>query len=104
MPEIKERPILFSAPMVRAILEGRKTVTRRVMKTQSVLNGGPWQVYGASWGDGMSSVPTMLGHSLATNRPYRMAGERLWVQEDSGIAGDIPNDPWLRGYLIGVRR
>ncbi|WP_025129942.1 hypothetical protein [Pseudomonas sp. PH1b] len=84
MPEIKERPILFSAPMVRAILEGQKTVTRRPMKVQPVLKGKLWEVYGAGWGDGMTSVPAMPGHSLSSNCPYGRRGDRLWVRESLG--------------------
>ncbi len=81
MTQAKERPILFSAPMVRAILSSHKTVTRRVMKVQPVLNGGFWEVYGAGWGKGAASVPVMPGHSLSSNCPYGRIGDHLWVRE-----------------------
>ena len=81
MSQVKERPILFSAPMVRAILEDRKTVTRRAMKVQPVLKGNFWEVYGAGWGKNMTSVPAVPGHSLSSNCPYGQPGDRLWVRE-----------------------
>lgn len=75
MNQIKERPILFSAPMVRAILEGRKTVTRRVCKPQPSANahttcasGNPM---GAWWETGKDIIRC----------PYGKPGERLWVRE-----------------------
>ncbi len=85
-----KRPIIFSAPMVRAILDGRKTQTRRVMKVQ------PWpdalvtvehyhptvidrhgdmqpgkEIFGAHWDDGEYGLKS----------PYGAPGDQLWVRE-----------------------
>jgi len=67
--------------MVRAILEGRKTVTRRAMKTQPELTDGFWRWHGAGWSEGVKSVPVVHGHSLSTGCPYGQVGDRLWVKE-----------------------
>lgn len=100
MPEVKERPILFSGPMVRAILEGRKTVTRRVL-------AGPdhgWvfglNEAGISFGTIGSQHPKRGKFGVFVRRelsngcgkyerdvvvcPYGQPGERLWVRESLG--------------------
>ncbi|WP_333907533.1 hypothetical protein [Delftia acidovorans] len=85
---MRERPILFSGPMVRALLAGKKTQTRRVVKPQpdSTHSGFPyWNVggYRASWcrsaADGGPLVPA---NPLLC--PYGQPGDRLWVRETFG--------------------
>ncbi|MCP1419933.1 hypothetical protein J3D47_004176 [Pseudomonas laurylsulfativorans] len=81
MSEIKERPILFSAPMVRAILAGRKTVTRRAVNPQPALTDGS----GFSWkghlfGRGSDDRETSRNFSKHCC-PYGKPGDRLWVRE-----------------------
>jgi hypothetical protein len=87
---MSERPILFSAEMVRVILEGKKTQTRRKMSVQ------PWpdalvtvehfhptvidrhgdmqpgkEIFGAHWDDG----------EFGLRCPYGAPGDQLWVRE-----------------------
>ena len=82
---MKERPILFSAPMVRAILDGRKTVTRRIVKPVGnddafVLldHGKGFWPYRSD--DGESSI-TADGNETPHSCPYGRSGDRLWVRE-----------------------
>ena len=64
-----ERPILFSAPMIRAIVECRKTQTRRVIKPQP--HSHPTQVACLVW-------ETSQGQFKS---PYGQPGDKLWVKE-----------------------
>jgi len=81
--EIKERPILFSAPMVRAILEGRKTVTRRAVKPQPEVRMvdmiGPMLTFKNKRG-GHWLYPNAKAQIIA-DCPYGKPGDRLWVRE-----------------------
>ena len=88
---MKERPILFSGPMVRALLDGSKTQTRRVLKVPHENPLGKWEVL--PWGgpnggrtrDG-KTVPyqNVIGHTRTGEIiacPYGEPGDRLWVRE-----------------------
>jgi hypothetical protein len=81
MSQVKERPILFSAPMVRAILEGRKTVTRRAIKVQPHIDAsGNFCVGRYNYGqDGYGKPVTK--HFVREHCPYGKPSERLWVRE-----------------------
>ena len=81
MNDIKERPILFSAPMVRAILEGRKTVTRRSIKVQPHIDAsGNFCVGSSNYGqDGYGKPVTK--HFVNGCCPFGKPGDRLWARE-----------------------
>ena len=88
---MKERPILFSAPMVRAILNGIKTQTRRVVKLK------PWHQIeerddGAPW-PWMYDGERDADHWLPC--PYGQPGDRLWVRES--FCPIYPQDPHYNG-------
>lgn len=106
-----ERPIIFSAPMVRAILDGRKTQTRRIIKLQR-----PW----LSDGDGSFAVEDSLTYTLHFCAdsfikrfcPFGDRGDRLWVKEAWQFAPKLhcvcpqpseasPCDDWQEG--LGCR-
>lgn len=78
---MKERPILFSALMVRAILSGAKSQTRRVMKPQPVKAGSFWEWAGAGWSMDLGPIYPVPGHTLSVRCPYGQPGDLLWVRE-----------------------
>ncbi|WNK72977.1 hypothetical protein RM155_08220 [Pantoea agglomerans] len=73
---MKERPILLNADMVRAVLDGRKTQTRRVMKVQphAGVRNSPFVKSGIEDGHGKELVC-----------PFGGVGDRLWVREKTRV-------------------
>jgi hypothetical protein len=95
--EVKERPILFSGPMVRAILEGRKTQTRRVIKPQPIIEISRREQANRTWhveiewkgnrrrSHGYAGLENgdkeMLASWAEEWCPYGSIGDHLWVRE-----------------------
>ena len=93
---MKERGILFSGAMVRAILDGPKSMTRRAVKPQPYLLYRPetYVVKTDKWGqvawiDEEGHCEHVRGHDnpAYVTCPYGMPGDRLWVRETHRFDG-----------------
>ena len=97
---MKEHPILFTGDMVRAILDGRKTQTRRVIRPQPdaiapFQDGEPTEAYYNGW--------PKAGEARELKCPYGIPGDRLWVRETWRKAGECTiNDPCY-GYRATMK-
>jgi len=92
---MKERPILFSAPMVRALLNRSKTQTRRVVKLRNGQYLPPSE-----------SADRPGWQQLLHSCPYGIPGDRLWVKETWGMEllwGTSGEGSISRGYEIRYR-
>lgn len=107
---MKEYPIIFSTPMVQAILEGRKTMTRRVIKPQpnesgiSYMKNAPlnWEeMYREDWCPW--KWENEEGEIISKFSPYGQPGDMLWVRETYLYTGsqivfradEDPENKWL---------
>jgi hypothetical protein len=109
--EAKFRPILFSAPMVRALLDGSKTQTRRIVKPQP-----EWTEPNTQWQTGTGhSGPGWYAHNsdypeegaLFYRCPYGQTGDRLYVREtwaETDLHDGTPVVAYRAGGCIPVGR
>lgn len=77
---MKERPILFSGAMARALLDGSKTQTRRVVKPKRVPDGN-WMVETRGNRHELTHWDNDTAETELIDCPYGQPGDRLWVRE-----------------------
>jgi hypothetical protein len=99
---VKERPILFSGPMVRAILDGRKTQTRRIIKPQPHPLNGNFEVchyYGSHIDrhgiqqpdDDLSFGICDVDGEWGIKCPFGQDADHLWVRESWSVSNIYDN-------------
>ena len=103
MSQAKERPILFSGHMVRAILTGQKTVTRREIKPSMRSADSSFELHqqeDESWRP-MHTFDESCMDAKGTEHPivcpYGQPGDRLWVREawaQINVA-QAPGESWV---------
>ncbi|WP_219212963.1 hypothetical protein [Variovorax boronicumulans] len=79
---MRERPILFSAPMVGALLAGTKTQTRRVVKHAEHIEQFERNADGSFYYDYLDELDPAYVRSREVPCPYGQPGDRLWVREN----------------------
>lgn len=108
---MKWHPILFQADMVRAVLDGRKTQTRRVIKPppgpNDIFTG--WLANTAVWRE-LGQLYGVTRKDMQRKCPYGVPGDRLWVREkwqkihseadifyyaDESFTRHIDQEPWF---------
>jgi hypothetical protein len=78
---MNQRPILFSTPMVQAILEGRKTQTRRTKGLEFINESYSIWRYRDVNSDGLHLMSSNHGAFNGIKCPYGQRGDVLWVRE-----------------------
>jgi len=92
---MKERPIIFSSDSVKAIMEGRKTQTRRVITGKFVIED-PKKVW-----DAQDLITENKDKIKYIRCPYGKPGDRLWVRE-TWIAPGPAHTPFYKAYIPNV--
>ena len=80
---MSDRPLLMRPELVRASIDGRKTQTRRIVKSAHADDAAVWRDCGDDWWESgiASGAPGSHGHGEDVRCPYGSPGDRLWLRE-----------------------